>query len=125
MAWWPRYAPSTGTPVGALSTTSRDTDLIRGARAGRDDCPIRVELEEFLERDPVVASDEDLGLELPEVLNRVVCEGGVIVYNPNPHKFRDCSKEKTTRQSRGTRRIQGRNMFPFAAEEEVEEILDA
>jgi hypothetical protein len=84
-----------------------------------------LEPEEFLKRDPVVTPSEVLVPELPEVLNRVVCEGVVIVYNPNPHKFRDCSKEKTRRQHRGTRRILGRSMFPFAAEEEVEEILDA
>jgi hypothetical protein len=39
----------------------------------------------------VVAAHEDLGPELPEILDQVVRKGVVVVYNENPHKWSDFS----------------------------------
>src|SRR5215210_5828501 len=82
---------------GLLEELQGDAGLVRCARTGRDDYSIRVERGDLLGRDLVVAPDEDLGLELPEVLDEVVRKGVVVVYNQNPHEPRDCSKEQTVR----------------------------
>ena len=69
----------------------RDPGLVRRARTGRDYYPIRVELGDLLRRDLVVAPHEDLGPELPEVLDQVVRKGVVVVYDEDPHKWSDFS----------------------------------
>ena len=51
-----------------------------------------MELGYFLGRDLVVAPDEDLGPELAEVLDQVVSEGVVVVYNEDPHVAEDFSR---------------------------------
>src|SRR5215203_4543258 len=70
----------------------RDTGFVRGAWAGRDDYPIRVEPGDLLERDFVVAPHNDLCFQLPEVLDQVIRKGVVVVYDQNPHISQDCSK---------------------------------
>ncbi len=47
---------------------------------------------DLLGRDLVVAPDEDLGPELAEVLDQVVREGVVVVYDENPHVAEDFSR---------------------------------
>src|SRR3712207_1641106 len=103
-----------------LDNPQRDSGLIRRARAGRDDYSVRVESGDLLGRNFVVAPDEHLGPELPKVLDQVVRKGVVVVYNQNPHSYRDCSKQSTMRQNRPI----GVRMTLFLTEGEVESLLD-
>jgi hypothetical protein len=69
----------------------RDPSLVRRAGTGGDYYPIRVERGDLLRRDLVVAPHEDLGPELPEILDKVVGKGVVVVYDEDPHKWSDFS----------------------------------
>jgi len=100
---------------GLLYDPKRDPGLVRGTWAGRDDYPVWMKRGHLLGREFVVAPDDDLGFELPEVLHEVVREGIVIVYYQNPHKPQDCSKEQTERQGREP----GDRTAPSPAEESV------
>jgi hypothetical protein len=57
----------------------RDAGLRGGARAGRQHDRIRREGADLLDRDRVVATDDDLRTELAEVLDEIVREGVVVV----------------------------------------------
>ena len=74
-----------------LDQLDRDPGLVRRAGTGRDDYPVGVEIGDLLRRDLVVAPHEDLGPELPEVLDQVVRKGVVIVYDEDPHEWSDFS----------------------------------
>src|SRR5688572_2352939 len=50
----------------------RDPGLVRRAGTGRDYYPIRVEFGDLLQRDLIVAPHEDLGPQLPEILDQVI-----------------------------------------------------
>ena len=70
-------------------------------------------------RNLVVAPDDDLGPELPEVLDEVVGKGVVVVYNEDPHEYGDCSKYTREYETR-----RGARMTLLLTEEEVERLLD-
>jgi hypothetical protein len=74
-----------------LDQLYRDPRLFRRAGTRRDHYPIRVERGDLLRRDLVVAPHEDLGPELPEILDQVVRKGVVVVYDEDPHKWSDFS----------------------------------
>src|SRR5215204_5238903 len=74
-----------------LDQLDRDPGLVRRAGTGGDYYPIRVERGDFLRRDLIVAPHEDLGPELPEILDKVVGKGVVVVYDEDPHKWSDFS----------------------------------
>jgi hypothetical protein len=74
-----------------LDQVDRDSGLVRRAGTWGDDYPIRVERGDLLRRNLIVASHEDLGPELPEVLDQVVSKGVVVVYEKNPHEWSDFS----------------------------------
>src|SRR5919107_5998962 len=67
----------------------RHPGLVGRARTGRDHYPVGVEPGDLLGRDLVVAPHEDLGPELPEVLDQVVRKGVVVVYDEDPHEQSD------------------------------------
>jgi hypothetical protein len=75
-----------------LDYLDRGAGLLRRARTGRDHYPIWVELEDLFRRDLVVAPDEYLPAQLPEVLDQVVREGVVVVDDQNPHVVEDFSR---------------------------------
>jgi hypothetical protein len=75
-----------------LYDLDRDAGLVGRARAWRDDYPVRVEIEDLLGRYLVVAPDEDLSAQLPEVLDQVVGERVVVVDDEDPHGTQDFSR---------------------------------
>ena len=81
MHWWPRHTPSTGTPCAGevLDRGVRQTGVLGSTGAGRDQQPVGPELDHLVEGDAVVAVDDRLGAELPEVLHEVVDERVVVV----------------------------------------------
>src|ERR687884_1418086 len=82
-----------GDPIrGLLDELYGDAGLLRRARTRRDDYPVRVELEGLFGCDLVVAPDQDLGPELTQILDQVVREGVVVVYNEDPHSSGDFSR---------------------------------
>jgi hypothetical protein len=65
---------------------AEDRDLPRGLLS------VRVELRDLVRCDLVVAPDDDLSAQLPEVLDQVVREGVVVVDHEDPHGGQDFSR---------------------------------
>ena len=57
----------------------RQAGVLRPARARRDQQPVGPQVDHLVEGDPVVAVDDRLGAQLPEVLHEVVDERVVVV----------------------------------------------
>ncbi len=78
-----------GTWPETFSMTSTETPASFGVHGpGETHYPVRVELEDLFRRDLVVAPDEYLRAQLPEVLDQVVREGVVVVDDQDPHDRR-------------------------------------
>ena len=91
MHWWPKQTPSTGTPaspkarMASIDTpTSPGSSGLPGTR--RHEHGVGLERAQLVERDRVVAVDDRLGAELPEVLHEVVDERVVVVDDEHPHR---------------------------------------